>query len=64
MFIVEDAVASFTIGQISFDSKRGYNAVIRETRRGETKELTVKDGQAGPGNSFNLITAGRPAAVK
>jgi len=63
MFIVEDSVASFTIGQISFDSKRGYNVVIRETRKGETKELTVKDGQAGPNNSFNLITAG-PAGVK
>jgi len=38
----KDAVASFTIGQISFDSKRVYHVVIRENAQGETKGLTVK----------------------
>ncbi|HUT36788.1 MAG TPA: glycoside hydrolase family 55 protein [Planctomycetota bacterium] len=60
MFVVENASACFSIGGLSFVKDRGFDIVIRETRGGETRDLTVKDADAGGrghAGAFPLVTA-------
>jgi len=60
MFVVENASACFSIGGLSFVKDRGFDTVIRETRRGDTRNLSVRDADAGGrghAGAFPLITA-------
>ena len=60
MFVVENAAASFSIGGMSFVKDRGFETVLRETRGGETRDLSVRDADAGGrghAGAFPLITA-------
>jgi len=62
MFVVEDASASFTIGCLSLVRGRGFDIVLRETRGGATRDLAVRDADAGGrgrAGTFPLITACR-----
>jgi hypothetical protein len=61
MFVMEDAWGAFSIFQLSFDPKRGYETAMRESRGGEVKELSNKDAGGGPHSSYPLVTAGTPA---
>ncbi len=60
MFVVENASACFSLGGLSFAKDHGFDIVIRETRGGETRNLSVKDADAGGrghAGAFPLITA-------
>ncbi len=60
MFVVENASACFSIGGLSFVKDRGFDIVIRETRGGESRDLSVRDADAGGrghAGAFPLITA-------
>ena len=60
MFVVENASACFSIGGLSFVKDRGYDIVLRETRDGGTRNLSVRDADAGGrghAGAFPLITA-------
>jgi hypothetical protein len=64
MFVVEDASASFTIGGLSFRDDTLYKTVLRETRNGQVRELSVRDadsGGRGKAGIFALITAINPS---
>jgi hypothetical protein len=59
MFVVEDAAASFTLGGVSFVREMGFETVLRETRSGITRDLSVRDaacGSRGHAGSFLLLT--------
>ncbi|HPD17867.1 MAG TPA: glycoside hydrolase family 55 protein [Planctomycetota bacterium] len=60
MFLVENSSACFSIGGLSFVKDRGFDIVIRETRSGETRNLSVRDADAGGrghAGAFPLVTA-------
>ncbi len=60
MFVVENASACFSIGGLSFVKDRGFDIVLRETRDGGTRNLSVLDadsGGRGHAGAFPLITA-------
>lgn len=62
MFVVDNSAASFSIGGLSFVADRGYQVVLRETRGGRTRNLSVSAancGGRGAAGTFLLVTAGQ-----
>ncbi len=60
MFVVENASACFSLGGLSFVKDRGFDVLIRETRGVQTRELSVRDADAGGrghAGAFPLVTA-------
>jgi hypothetical protein len=60
MFLVNNALASFSIGCLSFVADRGYRVVLREVRGGYVRNLSVSAancGGRGSAGSFLLVTA-------
>ncbi len=59
MFIVENARASLSIFQLSFDKAKGYKVAVRETRDGQMRELSNADAGGGPNGSYPMLGAGK-----
>jgi len=62
MFVVEESTASFSLGGFSFREGGSYDVFLRETRGGVTKDVGVKDADAGgrgAGGAFPGLVSGK-----